>query len=331
MTINCDNMKKNFQPYVLQLFILSLMIWGCESNTAPRKDSSGLKTFGTMGKEQKVLEKDKEVELFNYEGRGSLTHMWFGGGFKTLGQTRLRIYVDGEEQPSIDMELYLGHGIGFNDPGAPWGIERIGIMGKQGGVYNTYRIPFGESIRITAQLSGEEEAQNPPFWWIMRGTENLPVVLGGVELPEDARLKLYTREGYTGEPLEEFTLCETANNGALYQVTMAAKSTNLSYMEACVRAYVNGGELLWLSSGLEDYFLGTYYFQTGKFYTPVAGLTYFEPEQSSFCAYRFHEADPVFFKEGFRLTARVGEELNGRVFFNPQATTYWTYTWVYEW
>ena len=40
-----------------------------------------------------------------------------------------------------------------------------------------------------------------------------------------------------------------------------------------MRAYIDGSKTpLMLSSGLEDYFLGTYYFNRGRYYTPVAGL-----------------------------------------------------------
>jgi hypothetical protein len=41
-----------------------------------------------------------------------------------------------------------------------------------------------------------------------------------------------------------------------------------------MRAYIGGAkDPLMLSSGLEDYFLGTYYFNRGRYATPVAGLT----------------------------------------------------------
>jgi len=39
-----------------------------------------LKTFGTMGKQQRELNRSEETELFRHESRGFLTHMWFGGG-----------------------------------------------------------------------------------------------------------------------------------------------------------------------------------------------------------------------------------------------------------
>ena len=48
-------------------------------------------------------------------------------------------------------------------------------------------------------------------------------------------------------------------------------------MEACMRAYIGGAkEPLMLSSGLEDYFIGTYYFNKGRYATPAAGVTHLD-------------------------------------------------------
>ena len=310
--------------------------------SAEASDLSNLKTFGTMGKEVKPLSHDKEAELFRHEGKGCLTHMWFGGAFKGVDQTRIRIYVDGEEMPSIDMELYLGHGIGFGDEHAPWGVARIGKAGAPNSVYNTYRIPFGKSIRVTGQL-GPATPESPLFWWIIRGTENLPVDLGGVRLPDHARLRLHKLENHTANPLEEFDMANVKGDGALYQVTMAAKGLrkladqqqrwkDLSYMESCVRAYIGGAkDPLFLSSGLEDYFLGTYYFNKGLYANPIAGLTHFNKAENEFSAYRFHEEDPVFFRKGLRLTNRCGEKIGDKVFHDPPQTRYTTYVWIYHW
>jgi hypothetical protein len=309
---------------------------------AAEPDLSTLKTFGTMGKEVTPLSADKEAELFRHDGKGCLTHIWFGGDWKGCEKTRIRVYVDGEEKPSIDMELYLGHGIGFGDEFSPWGIARIGKIGTGANVYNTYRIPFGKSIRITGQLAPDTPGR-PLFWWIVRGTENMPVVLGGVRLPDTARLHLYKLENHLAKPLEEFALCDAPGNGALYQVTMAAKGRrkasdekvrwkDLSFMEACMRAYIGGAkEPLMLSSGLEDYFLGTYYFNKGRYATPVAGLTHFNVNENEFSAYRFHEDDPVFFRNGLRLTCRCGEKIGDKVSHDPPETSYTTYVWTYNW
>lgn len=291
---------------------------------------SSLRTFGTMGKAVYPLEGGREAELLSHEGKGSLTHMWFGGNWDGYGKLRVRVYVDGERTASIDMALHLGHGIGFEDDAAPWGTRRIGKTGSPSGVYNTYRIPFGSSVRVTAQLP-EGDRGNPRFWYILRGTENLPVEFAGVRLPSDARLKLHKLETFIARPLQEFDLCNTESAGMLYQVTIAARSTSFTYLESCVRAYVDGaGEPLMMSSGLEDYFLGTYFFNRGLYYTDVAGLTHKDDENHSFSAYRFHEEDPLFFQRGLRLTCRCGEQTDGES-WKADPTTYTTYVWVYEW
>ena len=297
-------------------------------------DIDQVRSFGTMGKQRQLLPAGTETELFRYTGHGALTPMWFGGAFPSYGRTRVRVYVDDEAQASIDMELMLGVGIGFEDDAAPWGIDRIGKTGRPSGIYNTYRVPFGRSVRVTAERCNAEK-ENPVFWWIIRGVENLPVTLGGVRLPDSARLRLYKTENRTAPPLEEIDIYDGHRAGALYQVTIAGKSTNFDFLESCVRAYMGGAKApLLLSSGMEDYFLGTYYFNSGKYYTPLAGLTHLVPDRE-FSAYRFHETDPVFFPPaGMRLTIRAGEKIAGEVFGpspGPAETTYTTYVWVYEW
>ncbi|MFN7997008.1 MAG: DUF2961 domain-containing protein [Bryobacteraceae bacterium] len=291
------------------------------------------RSFGTAGKEKTVLKAGVEAELFRHAGKGFLTHMWFGGDFKDYGLTRIRVYVDGEREASIDMELMMGHGIGFQDEGAPWGIERIGKTGQPSGIYNTYRIPFGAGVRLTAQRAGNrEEKETPPFWWIIRGIENVPLEIGGVRLPENARLKLYKAIHQTVKPLETLTMCHTTKSGLLYMVTIAAKSGNFCFLESCIRAYMGGSTSpMLLSSGMEDYFLGTYYFNRGRYYNPVAGVTHLVPD-AELSAYRFHERDPILFNNGLRLTLRDGEESDGNVYgCMPKDTDFTTYAWVYEW
>ncbi len=323
---------------ILFISVLFFLITGFSKSIIAQTypDVTSLKTFGTMGKELTVLEYDKETELFSYDGRGCITHMWFGG--QELKHIDILVYVDSEVQPSINMDLYLGHCIGFKDDFAPWGTERMGNIGGTSGIYNTYKIPFGSKIKITAKIKAEgKEKQH--FWWIVRGTENLPVVFSGVKLPSNARLKLHKLENYTAEPLEEFDMCNVSGKGMLYMVCMEAKGLrdtkhwkDISYMESCVRAYLGGEkEPLFLSSGLEDYFLGTYYFNKGRYTNMLAGLTHFDKKEREFSGYRLHEDDPVFFQDGLRLTNRCGEKIGNKVFHDPPKTRYTTYTWVYEW
>ncbi|MGO8786325.1 MAG: DUF2961 domain-containing protein [Terriglobia bacterium] len=306
---------------------------GVESMRQQELSANDLTTFGTAGKEGKLYP-DHEVDLFRHTGAGCMTHMWFGGDWPGYGRTRIRFYVDGEVTPSIDMELFFGHGIGWNDSSAPWGTERLGKTGQPSGLYNTYRIPFGKSIRITGQLGpGVQKPQT--FWWIFRGIENLPVYLGKIRLPDNARLRLQVHSNVALEPLQMIDIAQSTGHGALYQVTLAVASKNLDFLEGMMRAYMDGAaEPLLLSSGTEDYFLGTYYFNRGLYHLPMAGLTHKKTPKhgtSRFSAYRFHEDDPVIFQKGFRLVWRNGEENDGKPYAPPHPTELTSYVWLYEW
>jgi hypothetical protein len=138
------------------------------------------------------------------------------------------------------------------------------------------------------------------------------------------------------KPLEEIEILNTKRKGLLYGAALAARSGNFNYLESCLRAFPNGRkDPLWLSSGTEDYFLGTYYFNAGLYHLPVAGLTHLDSDRAGslfrFSAYRFHEEDPIPFQTGFRLVWRNGEELRGHRFGDPKPTALTSYVWVYEW
>jgi hypothetical protein len=95
----------------------------------------------------------------------------------------------------------------------------------------------------------------------------------------------------------------------LYQVTISGRSKNLMYLEACLRAYIDGSKQpLLLSSGTEDYFLSAYYFASGLYHMENAGATHFDRDQGAFSAYKFHDNDPIFFEKGFRLVWRNCED-----------------------
>ena len=106
------------------------------------QDLTTLKTFSVMGKEEEILDLGKEVELLKRDGKGCLTHMWFA----LDERVRIRVYVDGEKQASIDMALDLGHGYGFGGPPDPFGSPK---MGRYGGQFNNYQIPYGNGVRVT--------------------------------------------------------------------------------------------------------------------------------------------------------------------------------------
>ncbi len=299
-----------------------------------RPGPTGVSTFTQVGKEKQLFLEHREAVLAEKSGSGYIDHMWFGGAFPHYSRLRLRIYVDDESVPSIDMEIGLGAGVGFEDPYAPWGTKFSGITGNPSGIFMNYPVPFAKSMRVTAELPAGAP-RDSVFWWIVRGIENMPLEVCGIQMPAHARLRLHKNEDLQVQPLDEFSLCKVEGAGMVFMVTMAARSANFEFMEAQMRAYFGSdGAPQFLSSGLEDYFLGTYYFNRGLYHLRQAGLTHRNDEDHSFSAYRFHDLDPILYSDGLRLACRCGEKSGDKVFGetgNPQTTTYTTYTWTYQW
>lgn len=326
--------RRTFSRSVLGFPLLSGAWQPASADDGARIIGPGVKTFTHCGKEEQPFLNGAEAQLASQQGAGYLDHMWFGGAFDHYQRIKLRIYVDGETVPSIEMELGMGAGIGYEDMTAPWGTRYAGVTGAPSGIFYNYRIPFSRSIRVTAQLP-DGVARDQVFWWIIRGLENHAVEACGFLLPPKARLRLRKLENYVAQPLEEFELAHVPGAGLVFQVAMAAQSTSLEFMEGQMRAYFGRDAMpQLLSSGLEDYFLGTYYFNRGLYHFAQAGLTHKSDSDNSFSAYRVHDEDPLVFADGIRLACRCGERRGEKTFGpmgHPKATTYTTYVWTYEW
>ena len=278
----------------------------------------------------------------------SYTCIFYTGANVMDEDMRIRIYIDGENEASLDFHLLLAHGVGFTEAleaqYTPWGIKRMAHSAADGGLYNTYRIPFSKSFNVTAT-----HPEGGSYFYIIRGVENMPLIVGGLTLPANTRLHLYKNVNVKLAPLEFINLASTSNTaGMLFQVTLAAVSTDFNYLEACMRAIIDGADnVTWLSSGTEDFFLSAYYFNRGVFHHENSGLT-FKSNPGTMSAYKFFENDPILFTKSFQLMWRCGETEDGPVGcpsdwpppgqtefhggFTPKLadTVVTTYTWVYE-
>eukprot|EP00794_Sanderia_malayensis_P017318 gene17318-19051_t len=314
----------------LLLAIVNLTIFQIDAAVKWKKN---MKSFSHVMKQGKCFG-NKEVVLFEHKkGPGVITEQWYTGPKCFDENSRVLIYVDGETTPSINMNLYMGHGIGFvkkptkvpnpdyidndklwmtkdEDPGVPWGGKRIGHLASGGGLYNTYRIPFEKSIKITV-ISTVDDV----YWYIVRGVENYPVIIGDVELPASAKLKLYALDKVKIKPFYYVALASTKEKaGMLYKVAFASKSKNLYQQEACFRAVIdNDNNVQYLSSGTEDLFMSAFYYDQGIYHTEQAGTTFMD-FPGTMSAYKFFEDDPIFFTKSFQLLWRCGELVDNECF-----------------
>ncbi len=125
------------------------------------------------------------------------------------------------------------------------------------------------------------------------------------DLPDDIQYfhaQFHTNENKGPDPvlIPEF---EGAGEYLGCSLSMQGKQkTYLSYLEAPEYIYIDDD---WdnpriTGTGLEDYFLGGWYFREGCFSGPLHGLTIKDVIDASVAMYRIHENDSVHFKKGLK-------------------------------
>ena len=294
-----------------------------------------------------------------------MQHWWSGGTFSGYADTLVRYYVD--STAAVSVPLGLAHGMApgaFMEDNGPWSAGTL--FGKSGvglhaggpshgsGFFNTIQVPFASRINVTVALGCPAGAEY--FWLILRGRTRAGQISlpGGLVLPPKARLRSFEQPQRLWQTLGPFDYLSLLNmssagepwigGGAVLYVTLAVRSPRLRYefLEGCVRARPSaaagvegeerheGGDGEWkLSSGTEDYFLGTFYFDKGQYFLPLAGVTALCPAPKAgstpvgctpdpngsvlFSAYRVHAGeDPLMFEsEGLAVSWRNGEPGHG--------------------
>mgnify|MGYP002803519054 FL=1 len=285
------------------------------SSAAIELDGNG-QSFSSVIKQYEYTTPGEEITLFEkgFSRPGYVTEQWYTGGTFD-NYARIRIYLDGENVPSLDFRVTICMAV---DPitnsgdSAAWSTRLFGHLANNGGYFNLFRIPFSKGIKITLT----NDVTTGFLWYIVRGLVGVKLVVGSWILPEGTRLKVYKQDKIV-TPLNIATLSNTTNKaGMLFLVTLDISSATPVFMEGCVRANIDhSNETTFLSSGTEDFFLSAYYFNTGSYEGYQSGLTYKREDGpddfTKIIAYKFFLDDPILFSKSFHLMWRNNEKLGG--------------------
>lgn len=245
--------------------------------------------------------------LLEADGTGVITQFWmtFPGWFwqhwnpsaaisqSILKTLILRIYWDGSEKPAVCAPVGDFFGNGLCEV-ASFANHYFGM--SSGGFFCKFPMPFRKGFRIEV--------------------ENLDAAIDtdifmNVLYQEDKQLS--PEKGYlharfsTGKDLQEhLPLCQVQGSGHYVGCTLSLQGqrlNELSFLEA--PEYVSVDED-WdkpriTGTGLEDYFLGGWYFREGPFQGPFHGVVLKDTLRASVVMYRVHEADAIHFRHRFRF------------------------------
>eukprot|EP00038_Savillea_parva_P021744 m.35942 g.35942 ORF g.35942 m.35942 type:complete len:537 (+) comp5344_c0_seq1:199-1809(+) len=227
------------------------------------------------------------------------------------------------------------------DAPVPWGTEWLGRTSDMDGYFWNIQMPFYKSIKVTGMVP---QGLKSPFtaYTIVRGQENVPIVVGGRTLPDKAVLKTYSLTNIAVPSLGFIPVVNTSSgSGVVFGHTIAIQGNpSFTFLEGCWHLIPNvsgtgylpnglgiaaGFPGVLLSTGMEDYYDSSFYFHAGMFQLPVSGVTHMcagggraqaphaacagtpTPTQSQWSAYRLHFRDPLWFAGGAQLLARNGD------------------------
>ena len=287
-------------------------------NFTGEKGKGGMATEGTgaqcardLGQGWKispsVAVKPGEVfEMAEIKGPGAIQQIWM----TPTGNWRfsiLRIYWDGEKEPSVECPVGDFFGMG-------WGqyahLNSLPVCVNPGSAFNCYwEMPFRKHCRITFENVADEDM-----------TVYYQINYALTDVPEDAAyFHAQWRRTNPLEYLTDYTILDGIQGKGQYVGTYMAWQVNSNgwWGEGEIKFFMDGDDEYptICGTGTEDYFCGSYNFDRNgqyiEFSTPFAGLpqvirpdgTY--QSQQRFGLYRWHIMDPVRFESDLKVTMQA--------------------------
>jgi hypothetical protein len=314
-------------------------------NFTGEKGKAGMATEGTgaqcardLGQGWKVspsveVEPGTEFTMAEITGSGAIQHIWLTCFPNSWRHMILRMYWDGEDQPSVEVPLgdFFCNG---------W-CERSNVnslpvaVNPAGGMNSYWTMPFRKSARITVENRMPEKVV---LYYQVDYTLT--------DIPADAAY--FHAQWRRSNPLkykDVHTILDGIKGKGHYVGTYIAWQVNNTgwWGEGEIKFFMDGDKEFptICGTGTEDYFGGAWNFEQPKgeysvFSTPYLGLhQVIKPDglyrsQQRFGMYRWHIMDPIRFEEDLRVTIQALGWRSGRRYLPLQddiaSVAYWYQT-----
>lgn len=304
-------------------------------------------SFTYVNKCTAPFDADGKAVIFKAEGAGQIENMYLCGDYDNWhnpGQTILNVYCD--DQLCVSGKLYelACLNLDYVDENEYEKLFLETPLFSKFGAHNSinldFRIPYYKSCKV--ELVQAEPGVNDHIWTTVRANTDASIVWAGKKLPKGVYFKGIRAENKQVASGNQFTLMESGRNSMVVGVNLFLNSESESSMEACLRAFnTRKDDVVYLSSGLEDFFLGTYYFDSGQYLGYKCGLTWFDHSNQAvkLSAYRQFPDNPLCFDHPVRITVRNGEQneinsessMSDEIYLKRGTATIGAICYYYEW
>jgi len=258
----------------------------------------------------------KTATILNVNGPGAIARIWMTVAASDpyyLRRILIRIYWDGESNPSVEVPLgdFFGTGFGYKQY-----VSRFVGM-TSGGFYSYFPMPFNKSAKI--EIVNETGQTISSFYYNIDYQK--------VDQPFGADIGYFhawwhrdirTMSG------NNYVILEAEGKGQFVgcNLNIQGYDSNLSFLEGDEMVYVDGESKPSVNgTGTEDFFNSGWYFNRGEYSAPYHGLIWKDDSASRIAAYRFMVGDAIPFQKSIRVTIEHGTENTETADYS--STAYW--------
>ena len=254
--------------------------------------------------------------LAEMPGPGVISRIWVTIASRDrhfLRRIVLRMYWDGEDQPSVEVPVgdFFGTGFQYKQYITPF----VGM--SSGGYYSYFQMPFQTSARVEVENQTGQEI-NSFYYQIdyQKLSDPLESDIGYFHANWRRDVRTTAKENYL--------VLDAAGEGHFVGLNMSMQSYHggLQFLEGDEMVYVDGENYPSIyGTGTEDYFTSGWYFNRGEFAAPYHGLILKDDSLGRIAAYRFHILDVIQFKQSLRFTIEHGH--GNEEVADYSSTAYW--------
>jgi hypothetical protein len=243
------------------------------------------------------------ITLLDHKGAGIIRRFWVTiapRAHKEIhAQAILRMYWDGETNPSVEVPIGAFFGVGFGEQ-----VDYTSLpLNETSGGYNCYwPMPFRTSARWT--LTNLSNRHIDAFYYNIDFT-------GYDKLPDDIRYfhAQFRRENPTTAN-KNYTILDASGPGhfvgtALFMQNLRGKG--LGFLEGDEMIYIDGeSKPSIIGTGTEDYFSSGWYYDRGPYSAPFHGVPIKDEKLGRVSTYRWHIEDAMPYQKSIKVTIEHG-------------------------
>lgn len=277
--------------------------WSSPENRNGKKGAGGQENYGAKGHPCDSIGAGATYTLLDIAESGIIHRIWITVADKSpemLRSMRLDMYWDGATEPAVSVPLGDFFGNSLAELTA---FENEFFANPEGRSFNSYiPMPFRKGARIT--VTNESDKKQPYFFF------DVDYSVGKKWKEEVLYFHAYWNRDTATRLAQDYSILPALKGQGRFLGVQMSVAANPKYKESWfgegeVKIYLDGDSTYPTlnGTGLEDY-IGTAWGQ-GKFIQRYTGSVIADTEKKQWSFYRFHVPDPVFFREGCRVTIQT--------------------------